>query len=196
MEGKARTGPSLLVPIFGAAIMVGLALAMPALAVPRQAAPAAVAEQPELGLLRESRPEDGLIAAGQPTEEQLRAAAAAGVRTVIDLRAEGEERGFDEALAAEQLGLRYLMIPVTASTLDEPATYEALFEALGEAERPILLHCGSSNRVGALYYAYLVAEKGVAPVEALERGKAAGMRSVELQERVEAFLSTREARDH
>ena len=46
---------------------------------------------------------------------QLQALAAQGVRTVIDLRQPGEDRGFDETRLAESLGLRYVRIPVAGA---------------------------------------------------------------------------------
>jgi protein tyrosine phosphatase (PTP) superfamily phosphohydrolase (DUF442 family) len=60
------------------------------------------------------------------------------------------------------------------------------------AERPVLLHCATSNRVGALYYAWLVLEKGVEPKAALERGKAAGLRSPELIDKVDKLIAERQ----
>ncbi|HEX2224155.1 MAG TPA: sulfur transferase domain-containing protein [Thermoanaerobaculia bacterium] len=72
------------------------------------------------GIDKASQPEAGLIAAGQPTAEQLKKAAKAGYKTVLDLRPPAEERGFDEAKAAKEAGLEYVNLPVTASTAPAP----------------------------------------------------------------------------
>lgn len=154
------------------------------------AAPARPAET--FGILNATFPEPGIMAAGQPTGEQIQLLAEEGYKTVIDLRPAEESRGFDEVNAAKQNGLAYLTVPVTPETLDQ-ATIDGFLETLKKAERPALVHCSSSNRVGALYYAWLVLEKGVAPEEALTRAKAAGLRSPELTEKVRKLVAERKA---
>ena len=44
----------------------------------------------------------------------------------------------------------------------------------------MLVHCGSSNRVGALYYACLVNQKGVARQEAEKKARELGLTSSRL----------------
>jgi uncharacterized protein (TIGR01244 family) len=142
------------------------------------------------GIPNASFPEPGVMAAGQPTGEQIQLAAEDGYRTILDLRAPSEAREFDEALAARQNGLAYVNIPVTLDTLGH-ATIDRFLEAMERAERPVLLHCGSAVRVGALYYAWLVLEKGVAPKEAMKRAEAAGLHSPELTEKVTKLVAER-----
>ena len=88
-------------------------------------------------------------------------------------------------------GFPRLHHPVFASNRFRRATIDRFFEAMERAERPVLLHCATSNRVGALYYAWLVLEKGVEPKAALERGKAAGLRSPELIDKVDKLIAER-----
>jgi uncharacterized protein (TIGR01244 family) len=142
------------------------------------------------GIDKASQPEADLIAAGQPTAEQLKEAAKAGYKTVLDLRPPAEERGFDEAKAAREAGLEYVNLPVTADTLDA-ATLDQFLEIMEKAERPVLVHCATSNRVGALYYAYLVLEKQMSREEALAKAKEAGLRSPELEQKVDGLLDRR-----
>lgn len=151
----------------------------------------ASAAQP-FGIANESRPEQGLLASGQPTEAQLREVAKAGYKTVIDLRPPAEDRGFDEPAAVREAGMTYVNVPVAAAALDA-ATLDRFIAAMKAAEGPVHLHCASSNRVGALYYAWLVLEKGMAEEEALEKAKAAGLRSLELEEKVRALVDARQA---
>lgn len=168
-------------------LMAGLA-GFPGKAGAGEAKPAPAAGT--FGIDKASQPEPGLIAAGQPTAEQLKEAAKAGYKTVLDLRPASEARGFDEAQAAKQAGLEYVNIPVTADTLDA-AALDRFLEEMQKAERPVLVHCASSNRVGALYYAYLVLEKGLPREEALAKAREAGLRSAELEGKVEALLDQR-----
>jgi len=58
------------------------------------------------------QPHPGLHTGGQPSLEQLDALAAQGVRTVIDLRTDGEDRGYDEAAELQRRDLRYLRLPI------------------------------------------------------------------------------------
>jgi uncharacterized protein (TIGR01244 family) len=143
----------------------------------------------DFGLAGARRPEEGLLFGGQPTAEQLASAGAAGYR-VVDLRAAAEDRGYDEAAEAARRGISYTAIPVDAAALQRDETYEAFFAAL-EGERPILAHCASGNRVGGLYYAYLVSRRGVPREQALEQAKASGLRSEALVTAVDQWLDRR-----
>lgn len=154
----------------------------------------ALAADPEtFGIPNASLPEPGLLAAGQPTGEQIQLAAEDGYRTVIDLRPVDEPRGYDEPGAAKANGLAYVNIPVTPASLDQ-ATIDKFLETMRKAERPVLLHCATSNRVGALYYAWLVLEKGAKPEAALAKARAAGLKSPELTEKVKTLIAEREKR--
>ena len=46
-------------------------------------------------------PSETVLSSGQPSQEQLQAMAAAGVRHVVNLRTPGEEVDFDEQAAVE-----------------------------------------------------------------------------------------------
>ena len=65
------------------------------------------------GILNAYEPAEGVVFGGQLTEEQLAALAAASFKSIIDLRGEDEDRGYDEAAAVQHLGLEYLPLPVT-----------------------------------------------------------------------------------
>jgi uncharacterized protein (TIGR01244 family) len=150
----------------------------------------AAADQETYGIPNATFPEPGIMAAGQPTGEQVQLLAEDGYKTIIDLRAPDEPRGFDEREAARQNGMVYRNIPVTFDNLGH-ATLDRFFEAMERAERPVVVHCAGSVRAGALYYAWLVLEKGVEPEEALKRGKAAGLRQPELIEKITKLVAER-----
>ena len=155
------------------------------------ALPAAAEETHGLG--NASFPEKGVMAAAQPTGEQLQVLAEEGYRTVIDLRPPGEPRGYDEVEAAKANGLTYVNIPVTLESLDQ-ATIDRFLETLEKAEKPVLLHCATANRVGALWYAYLVEKKGTPPAEALEKSRAIGLKHPELAAKVQELVAERQAK--
>ncbi len=129
-----------------------------------------------------------LLVSGQPTTEQLAAVAAAGYKTVIDLRPASEERGFDEPARLAELGLTYLNLPVTLESLDA-GTIERFRAAFASAERPLYLHCSSSNRVGALYFSHLVLDEGMSADAALEQAHAAGLKAPPLEEKIKALVA-------
>lgn len=155
------------------------------------AAPVGAAEQKDHGLRGAKHPEPGVLFGGQPTEDQLKAMAADGLSFVLDLRAEGENRGFDEPAALQSLDVPYLNVPVDAERLEQPETFERFIEAMDKVDGPVLVHCASGNRVGALYYAYLVAGKGVDREEARSRAKGNGLRSAALEKAVDRYLDSR-----
>lgn len=144
--------------------------------------------QETFGIPNATFPEPRLMAAGQPTGEQLQLLAEEGYKTVIDLRTSEEPRGFDEAEAVRQNGMAYVNLPVPA--LDQ-ATVDRFLEAMRKAERPLILHCASSNRVGALYYAWLVLEEDVPARAAMAKAKAAGLSHPELTQKIEKLVSER-----
>jgi uncharacterized protein (TIGR01244 family) len=109
---------------------------------------AALAQTVDLPNKKEPLP--GITSGGQPSAEQLAAAAKAGVKVVIDLRTSKEDRGMDEKAVVEKLGMTYINLPVEGAA---GVTYEnasALDKLLGKTDQPVLLHCASGNRVGAL----------------------------------------------
>lgn len=130
------------------------------------------------GELPFAQPRPQLYSAGQPSAAQLQQAAAAGITTVIDLRQPDEDRGFDETRAAERLGLRYVRIPVAGAAGLSEANARALRVALAQSQGPVLVHCASGNRAGALL-ALLQARDGASVDQALQFGRDAGMSSLE-----------------
>lgn len=117
--------------------------------------------------------------AGQPDAASWAPLARAGYRTVIDLRAPNEARGHDEPAAVRAAGMQYVLLPVTPATLDDQV-YDR-FRALMKdpAMRPVLVHCASANRVGALLLPYLVLDEGRSVDESLRIAREVGMRSPE-----------------
>lgn len=90
--------------------------------------------------------------AGQPTQAGLQRMQDEGVTTIINLRLDNEmaERvSFDEPALVEELGMTYVSLPMSTGTYSME-NVDALAEALSGVKGKVLLHCGSSNRVGVL----------------------------------------------
>ena len=139
-------------------------------------APLSAIEPEETGILNATSPEPGILFGGQPTAAQLEKLAAAEYKTVIDLRATSEDRGYDEAAVAKAAGLDYVSIPVTEETLQEAKTLDQFIKVFNETDKPVLVHCGSGTRVASVYYAWLVSEKKMSREEALAKAKEEGLR--------------------
>lgn len=123
--------------------------------------------------------DDQLYSAGQPGPEQLRQLAAAGVRTVVNLCGAGE-CDWDEAAVVEENGMRYVHLPVCGPEDVCVERAKALDKVLAEpGNYPLVVHCGSGNRVGALFALRARACRGCSPEEALEAGKQAGLTGLE-----------------
>jgi uncharacterized protein (TIGR01244 family) len=95
-------------------------------------------------------PLEGVTTAGQPNPAQLAASAASGFKTVIDLRGADEDRGMDEKAIIEGLGMSYVTLPVEGGAGVTYANAAALDRLLAQSEGPVLIHCSTSNRAGAL----------------------------------------------
>ncbi len=118
--------------------------------------------------------ESDVLAAGQPSADELRQFAAAGVTTVIDLRGATEDRGYDELETVLDLQMDYVAIPIGgAESMNEHAV-AAFADAISRSRGPVLVHCGSGSRVGAMV-ALRAALSGKPTEESMSAGIAAGM---------------------
>ena len=133
-------------------------------------------------------PIDGISAAGQPDAAALKVFAEQGYTTVIDLRAKPENRGMDEAAVINDLGMEYVVIEIDKPEDINFDNARALDKLIADAEGPVLVHCKSSNRVGALL-ALRESLHGADNAAALEYGKEAGM--TRLEGRVKEVLSNK-----
>ncbi len=138
-------------------------------------------------------PRPGLYTGGQPGTDDWSALAAAGVRTVVNLRTADELQGRDARAEAEAAGLRYVEIPVAGAAGIDAGKAAQLSALLSGADGQVLVHCASGNRVGGLL-AVAMAQSGMPEEEAIAFGRSAGMRSTEARAR-EVIAAQRDARD-
>ncbi len=92
---------------------------------------------------------------GQPTEAQLAALAASGVRHVINLAPHTHRHALpDEAGSVAALGMNYIYIPVDFSAPTE-ADFAAFCAAMADlGDDPVHVHCAANYRVSAFFYRY------------------------------------------
>ncbi len=106
---------------------------------------------------------------GQPSEEQLRLAAAEGVKTIINLATIDPRYSLDdEEGLARSLGMAYHHIPVEWEN-PQDSDFEA-FEAVMQAQPTgkILIHCAANFRVTAFYSLFAMKHLGWTEAQADE----------------------------
>jgi uncharacterized protein (TIGR01244 family) len=126
---------------------------------------------------------------GPPSPETIAEMKALGYSTIINMRTMSEPGVAEEAALAEAAGLHYVHIPVGGTTANFRNAL-ALSQALETApEGRILLHCGSGNRVGAMWGLKEAIEQGLNQDEAAEVARRSGMRSEQLESAVRSSVT-------
>ena len=134
---------------------------------------------PALGLLNLGHPQAGVYTSGRIGGDDVAGLEAAGIRHVIDLTAPAETPGFNEATALHAAGIGYDNLQV-AGPQDLTREHVLAFDALlRDAGRPLLVHCASGNRVGAMAALRAAWIEGRSANEAIAIGQAWGLQSLE-----------------
>jgi uncharacterized protein (TIGR01244 family) len=133
-------------------------------------------------------PAPGIISAGRLTPADVEHLRVAGIRQVIDLTPDAETPDFDEATTVRDAGLAYANLPVHGAdglTLENARAFDAL---LRDAKRPVVVHCSSGNRVGAMAALRAAWVEGKSAEEAIAIGKTWGLKGLEgkVRERLDA----------
>ena len=132
----------------------------------------------EVLMSEDLRPIDGITSSGQPDASTFEIVARSGYVAVIDMRGPGENRGLDEKAVVEKLGLEYIKFPLVGREAISFANAKQLDVLLNDIDGPVLLHCGSGNRVGAIL-ALRHSLQGADDEDAMQYGKSAGLTSLE-----------------
>ena len=107
------------------------------------------------GITNWQRLDSRTTTSGQPSEAELAAIAALGVRTVINLGLHTHEKALaDEAASVGALGMAYVHIPVDFKnpTEQDYASFQAALARAADA--PVHVHCIANYRVSAFFYRY------------------------------------------
>ena len=123
-----------------------------------------------------------VITGGQPSAQQLRALKDAGGGIVLDVRDSMESRPIDEPGLVEELGMKYVNIPVRSGSLDDGTMDKILAVLRGAGERTVFFHCGSGNRVGGALIPFFMLDLGMEEEDAVEQAMRVGLRSAEVME--------------
>src|SRR5919106_4179901 len=136
---------------------------------------------------------DAVVACGGATETNaLDGLAKDGFKSVINLRLATEANANIElnAAHARSLGLNYIHIPFNAAQ-PEPKVLEQFLAAIAnKANQPAYVHCGSANRVGAVWLVKRVLQDGWTIEKATEEAKLIGLRSEPLEKFALSYIAT------
>jgi uncharacterized protein (TIGR01244 family) len=175
-----------------AAIIALSLLATAALAYSQQSERLAQIEQ----ALRDDVPrivcvDESFATAGQPKETAFAKLATSGFRSVLNLRTDSE--GVDlarEREMAEKAGLRYISVPVAPQSITSE-TVNAFISAVKEkTNHPMLIHCGSANRVGAMMMIYRVLGQGWPEDKAAEEAARIGLTNPNLKKFAQDYIAS------
>lgn len=158
------------------ALVLSLLLLCACAGTSRKATPAAAPESARTRALVQG----DIIIAGQPTEADLAAWRAEGVRSIFNVRtpAETADRAvvpFDEAGVAARLGFDYVQHGIAGAQGFSPEVLEAFAAAVAASDGPLLLHCGTGARAGLLHAAYAVKYLGRSPDAAMRELEPLGL---------------------
>jgi uncharacterized protein (TIGR01244 family) len=140
------------------------------LAVTKIDTPKVVEEQPKFYRV------GNVFIGGQPDKKTLKWFSEKGVTTVINNRTAPEnekqtDEKFDEQEYVEELGMKYVNIPLGGKDGYTPEAVEIFANAINESEGKILIHCTMGGRACHLWSAYLVKHKNYSIDDALSVGK-------------------------
>lgn len=135
----------------------------------------------------------GVFLASQPKPEDFEQAKKGGVKTVINLRHHEEVTDFNEQQVVEGLGLNYLNLPWNGPEELNDEVFDRARELLKTAERPILLHCSSANRVGAVWLPHRVLDGGISIDEAVAEAKVVGLTSPDFEAKARDYIARKKA---
>ncbi len=186
----SRTMSWLAVAIFGAMVATSAAQAQPATAEKPKL------EKAELGRTVNVHRFGNIWMAGQFTPDDIAKLKEAGITTVVTLRTDGELT-WDEKQLLEEAGIKYIAIPFRQPETLTDEVFDKVRDILKKSQQDekqkLLLHCGSANRVGAVWAAFRALDQNVPLDEAIKEAKEVGLRNPGYELRLKDYV--RRAKD-
>jgi protein tyrosine/serine phosphatase len=127
--------------------------------------------QDELPRFREVAP--GIFRGGQPQRGGFELLKQRGVKTIINLRDEHDERKQVEAL-----GFRYVYLPMDARDEVSASSIQMFLDTVSDpAQQPVFIHCRLGiDRTGFMVGLYRIAKQGWSSEKAYDEARDIGMR--------------------
>lgn len=113
----------------------------------------------------------------------------AGIKTVVNLRAEDESKEFDERALVEQAGLEYIQHGFgSASSMSDDVIAKLRAVLRDPSKQPLLLHCASGNRVGAIWLIHRVLDAGLDYRAAVAEAEVVGLAKPEFEAAARSYI--------
>lgn len=147
------------------------------------ALPGVAANQEAPGIPNFHKVDDHVYRGGQPLEEGWKTLAGLGVKTVIDLRRDGEAGGHStkaEAQAVKAAGMRYVNIPMGG--LSSPSSADiAKILTIFNSKDPVFVHCRlGKDRTGTAVACYRIAHDSWSNAKAYQEAREIGIHWIEM----------------
>jgi tyrosine-protein phosphatase SIW14 len=115
----------------------------------------------------------GIYRGGQPKERGYEWLKQHGVKTIINLRSERDERR-----QVESLGLHYVYLPMDARDEISPDAIQNFLSIISDpARQPVFVHCQrGADRTGFMVGVFRIAKQGWTPEQAYDEARDIGMR--------------------
>jgi uncharacterized protein (TIGR01244 family) len=130
----------------------------------------------------------GVFLASQPEKEDFTHAKDGGIKTVLNLR-HPSEQDWNESTLVKDLGLEYVNVPIkSADSLTDESIDKVRALLTDKKKRPLLVHCASANRVGAVWLAHRVLDGGLGYEDALKEAKTVGLKTPAFEDKVKGYI--------
>ena len=149
---------------------------------PEAAPPTSIQGEGPEGVVNYTRIDATVACAGATPPEAMAALKDLGFAAVINFRTAGERGATVDAgqAAAEAAGLKYHHIPFRQPTAEVAGRF--LETVADPSNQPVYIHCGSANRVGAMWMIKRVKLDGWSVDDALAEAEMIGLRNQSLKE--------------
>ncbi len=128
------------------------------------------------------------ILCGQPKAADFAEAKKRGVKVILTVRTKREVK-WDEKATAEKIGLEFYHVPFGGTQLLNDKVFEKILPLLAnQKKKPLLFHCGSANRVGAIWAAHRVLNDSLTVEQAFKEAKEVGLRSPKYAKISKAYI--------
>jgi protein tyrosine phosphatase (PTP) superfamily phosphohydrolase (DUF442 family) len=142
----------------------------------------------ECGKVQRLHTLSGVFLASQPQKEDFQHAKEGGIKTVVNLR-KSAELDWDEEAHVKELGMAYFPFPFQSPKELTDEVFGGVRNLLNDKEkRPLLLHCASANRVGAIWLAHRVIDGGLTYEAALAEAKTVGLKLPAYEEAAKSYI--------
>ena len=148
------------------------------------------------GVQRYSRVDATVGCGGQTDPSAMAALKKEGYVSVINLRMASEQGArLDESRSAAQAaGLKYIHLPFDGGSPDPKIVGDFLAAVADKGNQPVFIHCGTANRVGAVWMIKRALQDGWPIEKAQAEGEAIGLQSPRLKEFAATYIKEHAAK--